>query len=79
MTATAAPGPAGEVADRYMQMFVTHWAPPLLAALGDDPDARLRAALVLSQTLEPLASADPQVIPDAIRDVINLQLTRPLS
>jgi hypothetical protein len=49
-----------------------------------------RAALVLSQTLgillcrylyglEPLAWADLQVIEEAIRDVINLQLTRPLS
>jgi AcrR family transcriptional regulator len=78
-----------EAIAQVQQLFDEQVAPPLLAALGDDPDARLRAALVLSQTLgivlcrylyglEPISSADPRILQDAVRDVIRLHLTRPL-
>ena len=63
--------------------------PPFLALLGDDPDAELRAALVFSQTLgvlstryllglEPVASADPELIEATLRDAIEVVLTRPM-
>jgi AcrR family transcriptional regulator len=78
-----------EAVAQVQRLFDDQVAPPLLAAMGQDPDARLRAALVLSQTLgivlcrylyglEPITSADPRILQDAVRDVITLHLTRPL-
>ena len=63
--------------------------PPFLALLGDDPHAELRVALVFSQTLgvlstryllglEPIASADPELIEATLRDAIEVVLTRPM-
>jgi AcrR family transcriptional regulator len=79
-----------EAVAQVQRLFDEQVAPPVLAVLGEDPDARLRAALVHSQALgivlcrylyglDPIASADPQVLEDAVRDVIALHLTRPLS
>jgi len=78
-----------EAVAQVQRLFDEQVAPPILAVLGQDADARLRAALVHSQALgiilcrylyglEPIASADPQILQDAVRDVISLQLTRPL-
>lgn len=63
--------------------------PPFLALLADDPDAELRVALVFGQTLgvlsaryllglEPIASADPELIEATLRDAIEVVLTRPM-
>jgi AcrR family transcriptional regulator len=63
--------------------------PPFLALLGDDPDAELRVALVFSHTLgvlsaryllglEPISSADPELIEASLRDAIEVVLTRPM-
>jgi hypothetical protein len=63
--------------------------PPILAALAGDPDAELRAALVYGQTLgilssryllglEPLASADPELVELAVRDAVEQVLIRPM-
>lgn len=79
-----------EAVAQVQRLFDEQVAPPVLAVLGEDPDARLRAALMHSQVLgivlcrylyglDPIASADPQLLEDAVRDVIALHLTRPLS
>ncbi|HEV2639980.1 MAG TPA: TetR family transcriptional regulator [Actinocrinis sp.] len=78
-----------EAVAQVQRIFETQLRPPFLAALPDDPDAELRAALVMTQTigmivcryllaLEPIASADPQVLERALRDVVELHATREL-
>jgi AcrR family transcriptional regulator len=78
-----------ETVSQVQRLFDEQVAPPLLAELGEDPDARLRAALVMSQTLgiilcrylyglDPIASMDPEILQAALRDVVDLHLSRPL-
>lgn len=74
---------------QVQRIFDEQIKPPILAVLRDDPDAELRAALVMTQTLgvavcryllglEPIASAEPVVLERAIRDAVRLHLTRPM-
>jgi len=78
-----------EAVAQVQQIFDEQIRPSILASLGDDPDAELRAAMIMSQTLgvilsrylfclAPIASADPAVLERAIRDVVLLHLTRPM-
>lgn len=78
-----------ETVTQVQRLFDEQVAPPLLAELGDDPDARVRAALVMSQTLgivlcrylyglDPISSIDPEVLEAAVSDAVELHLTRPL-
>lgn len=74
---------------QIQRIFDEQIKPPILAVLADDPDAELRAALVMTQTfglaicryllgLEPIASADPATLERAIRDSIRTHLIRPM-
>jgi len=74
---------------QVQRIFDEQIKPPILAALTGDPDAELRAALVMTQTLglavcryllglDPIASADPVTLERAMRDAIRLHLTRPM-
>lgn len=74
---------------QVQRIFDEEIKPPILAALAHDPDAELRAALVMTQTLglalcryllglNPIASADPAVLERAVRDAVHLHLTRPM-
>lgn len=78
-----------EAVAQVQRIFDLQIKPPILAALRDDPDAELRAALVMTQTLglalcryllgvKPIADADPELVTRAIRDAIELHLTRPM-
>lgn len=78
-----------ETVSLVQRVFDEQMAPPLLAELGDDPDARQRAALIMSQTLgivlcrylyglEPISTMDAEVIEAAVSDAVTLHLTRPL-
>lgn len=78
-----------EAIGQVQRIFEQQIKPPIMAALADDPDAELRAALVMSQTLgvivsryllglEPIASAEPAALESALRDAIQLHLTRPM-
>jgi len=78
-----------EAAGQVQRIFDEQLKPPITAALADDPDAELRAALVMTQTLglavcryllglEPVASADPVALERAVRDAVRLHLTRPM-
>lgn len=72
---------------QVQRIFDEQIKPPILAALGDDPDAELRAALVMTQTLglaicryllglKPIAAADPADLERAVRDAVHMHLTR---
>lgn len=76
-----------EAVGQVQRIFDEQIKPPILAALADDPDAELRAALVMTQTLglaicryllglDPIASADPATLERAVRDAVRLHLTR---
>ena len=78
-----------EAVVQVQRIFDEQIKPSILAVLGDDPDAELRAALIMTQTvgvivcrylfgLEPIASADPEVLRRAIQDAIILHATRPM-
>jgi len=78
-----------EAIAQLQRLFDEQIKPSILAALSEDPDAELRAALIMSQTigivlcryllgLEPIASADPEVLERALRDAVLQHLTRPL-
>lgn len=78
-----------EAIGQVQRIFEQQIKPPIMAALVGDPDAELRAALVMSQTLgvivsryllglEPIASAEPAALESALRDAIRLHLTRPM-
>ena len=84
-TALTHPDAVGQV----QRIFDEQIKPPILAALAGDPDAELRAALVLTQTLglaicryllglDPIAAAEPAMLERAVRDAIRLHLTRPM-
>ena len=78
-----------EAVGQVQRIFDEQIKPPILAALADDPDAELRAALVMTQTLglaicryllglDPIASAAPGDLERAVRDAVRLHLTRPM-
>ncbi len=78
-----------EAVGQVQRIFDEQIKPPVMAALGGDPDAELRAALVMTQTLglavcryllglDPIATADPAALERAVRDVVRLHLTRPM-
>ena len=76
-----------EAVGQVQRIFDEQIKPPIVAALADDPDAELRAALVMTQTLglaicryllglDPIASVDPAILERAVRDAVRLHLTR---
>jgi AcrR family transcriptional regulator len=76
-----------EAVGQVQRIFDEQIKPPIVAALAGDPDAELRAALVMTQTLglaicryllglDPIASADPATLERAVRDSVRLHLTR---
>jgi AcrR family transcriptional regulator len=78
-----------EAVGQVQRIFDEQIKPPVVAALAGDPDAELRAALVMTQTLglaicryllglDPIASADPATLERAVRDSVRLHLTRPM-
>ncbi len=78
-----------EAVAQVQRIFDTQLKPPVLAALEGDPDAELRAALVMTQTLgmivcryllgiKPIVDAGPELLARALRDAIELHLTRPM-
>lgn len=79
-----------EAVGRLQRIFDGQIRPRILAALAGDPDAELRAGLVLTQTLglvlcryllrlEPLASVPATELESAVREAINAHLTQPLA
>jgi len=76
-----------DAVQQVQRIFDEQIKPPIVAALADDPDAELRAALVMTQTLglaicryllglDPIASADPATLERAVRDAVRMHLTR---
>ena len=78
-----------EAVAQVQRLFDEQIKPSILAACPDDPDAELRAALIMSQTLglvltryllglEPIVSAEPEALERALRDAVLMHLTRPM-
>jgi AcrR family transcriptional regulator len=79
-----------EAIAQVQRIFEEQVVPPLLAGLGDDPDARLRAALIMVNNLgmvlcrylfelDPISGVDGDTVLRAMRAVNETVLTLPLS